>query len=39
MHFYGGITPQNVWDIDMDVLRMLVDSAKHANSPTREAGG
>lgn len=27
MHTYGGITPMNVWDIDMGTLRLLVSAA------------
>ena len=37
MHTYGGITPMNVWDIDMDVLRLLVDAA--TNRPGGESSG
>lgn len=33
MHTYGGITPMNVWDIDFDVLRMLVDAASPKGVP------
>lgn len=39
MHTYGGITPLNVWDIDMDVLRLLVNAAVARNTKGSEAGG
>jgi len=28
MHVYGGITPDNVWDIELDTLQDLIAAAQ-----------
>jgi len=28
MHTYSGITPFNVWDIDIEILNDLIEAAK-----------